>query len=190
MQERPQQVPLPAEQEAVALYQECSAGLLRYAESMTHNHEEARDAVQEAFLRYFTERRFGRHIEHPRAWLCRVMRNFILTRLNSAAQREVAADNLDTLPDGRISPEARLQNSQLSAQIAAVLNSRERHCLSLRAQGMDYAQIAEHMGVRPGTVGSLLTRIHDKLQQLAECAVPMNTAEALQVLFVEAGDSH
>ena len=56
------------ESEVAAAYQQHAAGLLRYAGSLASNHEEARDAVQETFLRFFVERNYGRAIANPRAW--------------------------------------------------------------------------------------------------------------------------
>ena len=60
------------EHEVAALYIEHAAGLLRYAVTLARNQDTGRDAVQEVFLRYFAERRYGNRIENPRAWLYRV----------------------------------------------------------------------------------------------------------------------
>ena len=44
------------EREVLLVYQEQSAGLLRFATSLSRSPDLARDAVQEAFLRFFVER--------------------------------------------------------------------------------------------------------------------------------------
>jgi DNA-directed RNA polymerase specialized sigma24 family protein len=63
------------EQEVAALYIEHASRLLRYAETLARNQDMGRDAVQEVFLRYFAERRYGNVVENPRAWLYRVLHN-------------------------------------------------------------------------------------------------------------------
>ncbi|MFE8964825.1 sigma factor [Streptomyces iakyrus] len=47
--------------------------------------EEAEDAVQDAYLRYRGAERAG--IEHPTAWLAKVVTNLCLNRLTSARAR-------------------------------------------------------------------------------------------------------
>ena len=65
------------EQELVRLYREHASELSRYAVSFSQRQDSAREAVQEIFLRYFVERRYGRQIENPRAWLYHVLSNYI-----------------------------------------------------------------------------------------------------------------
>src|SRR5215469_7004253 len=83
------------EQELLRLYKEHASALSRYATAFAQNQEGARDAVQEVFLRYFIERRYGRIIENPRAWLYHVLRNYLLDWRRRVDNREVIADNLD-----------------------------------------------------------------------------------------------
>jgi DNA-directed RNA polymerase specialized sigma24 family protein len=64
------------EQELVRLYREHASELSRYAASFSESQNGAREAVQVIFLRYFIERRYGRQIENPRAWLYHVLRNY------------------------------------------------------------------------------------------------------------------
>src|SRR5437899_10194893 len=102
--------PAALEAEIVALYEECASGLLRYAQSLTRCPDKARDAVQEAFLRYFAERRYGRVVEHPRAWMYQVLRNYSLDRLTSAAaMREVPEESLTSIPCPAENPEGLMQ---------------------------------------------------------------------------------
>jgi RNA polymerase sigma-70 factor (ECF subfamily) len=150
----------------VDLYHQHSAGLLKYAESMVRNREEARDSVQEAYLRYFIQRRYGRQIDNPRAWLCQVLRNYLLDLLKAAAGKlEVASDGLEGFTDQNQNPEKLLQCREVAAEIAAALTSRELHCLRLHAGGLCYEEIADAMEVRLGTVGALLFRVHRKLRR-------------------------
>ncbi|HTS64694.1 MAG TPA: RNA polymerase sigma factor [Candidatus Acidoferrales bacterium] len=157
------------EREVVLLYEQHALVLLRYASSIADSGESARDAVQEAFLRYFVERRYGREILNPRAWLYQVLRNYLCDRMNTAAaQREVPAVNLDHVPDEKSDPEAMAAKCQTARAIAASLSHRELECLQLRTEGLSYEEIGSAMAVRIGTVGALLARAHDKIRRRAE----------------------
>ena len=152
--------------EVVELYQRHSACLLKYAMCVVPNQEEASDAVQEAYLRYFIQRRYGRQIDNPWAWLCQVLRNYLLDRLRAMPQkRELPSNSLEGIADQNQSPEKLLQCQEVAAEIAAALTGRELHCLRLHAGGSCYEEIADAMDVRLGTVGALLSRVHRKLRR-------------------------
>jgi RNA polymerase sigma-70 factor (ECF subfamily) len=169
------------ENEIAAVYQSCAADLLRFASSMAHNDEAGRDAVQEVFLRYFVERRYGRVIENPRAWLHQAARNHLLNRFKAAAaQYETSSDTLDSVPGAHPTPEQEFGRSELARDVAAALTPREYDCLRLRAEGFGYAEIAGMMNVRTGTVGALLARIAKKL-----CRPPFNRPDVLRGLVSE-----
>lgn len=159
-----------AEQATVALYEEFGAALVRYAGQLAGSPDEARDAVQEVFLRFFVERRYGRSIANPRAWLYRVLRNYLLDRLKAAAsQREIQTADFETLAvQGRDNPEEMVQRSQAARQIAQTLSDRECTCLTLRGEGLSYAEIAEVMEIQTGTVGALLSRAQIKLYRYGQ----------------------
>jgi RNA polymerase sigma-70 factor (ECF subfamily) len=173
------------EQELVRLYQEHASALSRYAASFARNHEGARDAVQEVFLRYFIERRYGRIIGNPRAWLYHVLRNYLLDCHRRLNNREVIAENVDHIPGGQQNPERLLQNSEIARELKALLSEREFECLRLRTEELEYAEIADVMGIRIGTVGALLSRVQKKLRRsAAENPTDASaTVEALHLLF-------
>jgi RNA polymerase sigma factor (sigma-70 family) len=140
--------------------------LLRYATSLTRRADAAHDAVQETLLRYFIERRYGRVIEGPRAWLHQVLRNHCLQLAQEAAVELEAQSALENLADERPDPERALQTKEMGREVAAALTARELDCFRLRAGGLRYAEIGEAMRVRPGTVGALLARAQKKLRRL------------------------
>ena len=156
-----------AEQATVAAYEEFGGALLRYASQLAVDPDEARDAVQEVFLRYFVERRYGRTIANPRAWLYQVLRHYLLDRIKAApAQREVHADDFESLAaQGQDNPEELVQQSEAAQEIAHVLSEREFTCLTLRGEGLSYLEIAQTMDIRTGTVGALLARAQSKLRR-------------------------
>src|SRR5262249_46034534 len=124
------------EAEVVALYEEHSAGLARYAANLARSSDLAADALQETFLRYFAERTYGRTREQPRAWMFQVMRNYLLDRMTSAsATRESGGEDLNAITDPDADPEGLVQRSEIARSIAASLSARERECLGLRSEG-------------------------------------------------------
>jgi RNA polymerase sigma-70 factor (ECF subfamily) len=155
------------EQEVVRSYELYAPTLLRYSRSLAPNEDGAKDAVQEAFLRYFMERRYGRQIENPRAWLYLVLRNFLFERFKKEQKYERAVENLDHVPDHHDNPESRLYRAALAREMADALTKRERECLRLRMNGLAYAEIAEVLGICAGTVGALLARAQGKMRHMA-----------------------
>jgi RNA polymerase sigma-70 factor (ECF subfamily) len=163
--------PAEANSEVVAgtatIYDKLAGGLLRYAEGLTRDPDLARDAVQEVFLRYFIQRRHGREIDDPRAWLYHVTRNYLLEKLGSAAAtREVGAEGIELAGETRSDPDAAVRRWQAARALRQALTAREMECAKLRAEGMSYAEIAGAMGIASGTVGALLARVHGKLRRL------------------------
>jgi len=172
----------------VDLYHQHSAGLLKYAASMVRNREEARDAVQEAYLRYFIQRSYGRQIDNPRAWLCQVLRNYLLDLLKAAAGTEVVTSHsLESITDQdqNQNPEKLLQCREVATEIAAALTRRELLCLRLYAAGSCYEEIADAMDVRPGTVGALLFRVHRKLMPSRHDWIARGLTDAVCCFLVE-----
>jgi RNA polymerase sigma-70 factor (ECF subfamily) len=176
--------------EVERLHEECCAELLAYAFSISRSADASRDAVQEAFLRYCVERTYGRSIHHPRAWLYRVVRNYLLDRMEAASvKHEVDQEEAADLPDHNHGPEEMLRCAQMADQLQSILSHREMECLGLRAEGLTYEEIGEVLGVRPGTVSAFLTRVHKKLRCAAaagrECQAA--TIDALHLLLGRGG---
>lgn len=158
------------EQEVRRLHDETAAGIFRYALAFCGSRESAQDAVQEAFLRYFVIRSAGEEIHAPKAWLIRVVRNHLLDELKAGgSRREVGLRELANSPDPRQYPDplpAPLDSLWLT--IESLLSPRELECLRLRAEGLQYAEIANVLGLRSGTVGALLARAHKKIRKFSK----------------------
>ena len=175
------------QQEVAGIYSEIASGLLRYAGSLARNQEEARDTVQEAFFRYFVERRYGRVIDCPRAWLFQVVRNCVTSRWKSESRHgEPENEYLERIPATSPDPEALVERKERMRHIAGSLTARELECLSLRAEGLSYSEIGDVLAISPGTVGALLTRVHRKLDPPGEDA-RAGAAGAVWCLLTEDG---
>jgi RNA polymerase sigma factor (sigma-70 family) len=154
------------QEEVVRQYEQHAASLLRYARSITRQSEVAREAVQETFLRYLVERRYGRVIQNPATWLRVVLRNYLLARLGAPEENAGAESrDLDSLHSHTGDPEVLVRRAEAARALTAKLSRRERQCLSLRLEGLDYTGIAQAMSIRQGTVGALMARIQNKLMR-------------------------
>jgi RNA polymerase sigma-70 factor (ECF subfamily) len=121
----------------------------------------AEDAVQEAFLRYQEALQAGGEIRSVRAWLARVAVNF----LRDAARRGAKQEALSAV-SGVAAPLPAGSADELDARLRALLTPRELQCVQLRVLGYKYLEIAEILGLRPGSVARLLSRAQGKLEKL------------------------
>lgn len=139
----------------------------RVAMSLTRNHADAEDLVQETLLRAHRaiDRFDGRH---PRAWLLTILRN---THINSVRKRrpELLRDPDDAerlvasgAADGGVSTEERVVADAFDSEVALAfraLPDKFRHVVELvDLGGLSYQEAADTLGVPIGTVMSRLHR--------------------------------
>jgi RNA polymerase sigma-70 factor (ECF subfamily) len=157
------------EEEVARAYAEHAAGLYRYALVVVRNREGAQDAVQEVFLRYFVNRSHGHRILSQKAWLYRVLRNFLLDSLKSSSvKKEIGMDNVRQVVDYQQDPEVSYHHRELARRVYGLLAPRELECLRLRNEGFGYEEIATILSVRAGTVAALLSRAQKKIRKAVE----------------------
>ncbi len=156
----------PLESEIVGLYTEHAPALLRYAAMFTWSNETAQDAVQEAFLRYVMFRSGGNDVRSPKAWLVRVMRNYLLNVVrHSKAHSHVGIEEAHGQSGQSSEDTGGRELSELAGLLPSLLSPRELECVRLRGEGFSYAEIGGILDIRPGTVGALLARVHSKLRK-------------------------
>jgi RNA polymerase sigma-70 factor, ECF subfamily len=155
-------------EETIQAYQLHAGVLLAYMRRLTRDDALAQDALQETFLRFFLALVQGEQVQHHRAWLHRVARNYVCDTLRSATIR--SAVSLEHAGEDRIRDERNTPGGDRAADwieaARLLLAPREWQCVQLRAEGFDYTEIATELAIRPGTVGSLLHRATKKLQIL------------------------
>lgn len=148
----------------VHLYEIHAVMLHRYALLLCKGEESARDAVQEAFLRYLIAVSEGQDVRNPRAWLFRVVRNHLLDAIKSGRSKcEIAMTELPEASDRRDNPEQTLEGAELRQRLLGVLSPRELDCIRLRVEGLQYEEIADVLSIRCGTVGAVLARAQKKI---------------------------
>jgi len=73
--------------------------------------------------------------------------------------------------------------TQTVQAILSRLTPRELDCLRLRVEGFSYQEIAQALGIRPGTVGALLPRVYSKLRDAAAEGIVLSEGTAGAMLL-------
>lgn len=125
----------------------------------------AEDVAQEVFLRLY-DHEFAANRDHNiRAWLYRVATNLAYNALRSErrrAERQAAAAR-ERESQGRVIRDpaesaGRSAERALVRHVLTELSEREAQLLLLRHAGLSYRELADVVGVAPGSVGTLLAR--------------------------------
>jgi RNA polymerase sigma factor (sigma-70 family) len=121
--------------------------------------------VQEGFLRYVQVRQVGEVITAPRAWLYRVIRNYLLDEIRNNG-RSTTEPLKTPVAGSETEPDSMHALAALEEELRKTLSPRELECSLLRGSGFRYEEIAAAMNLRPGTVGAMLSRATRKVNKL------------------------
>ena len=161
----PRPIEATLDEEMFSLLEECGASLLQYATGIAGSVDAARDAVQEASLRYWVARRTGATFDNPRAWLFRVARHYIFDQMRKQSRHHMVSENeLTQIADTKGDPDQAYQQVVLADTIRRALSPRERTCIRHRLDGLSYEDIGRSMGISPNTVGVMINRAFKKVQ--------------------------
>lgn len=164
----PAPAPSSLEQEVVALFDELRAPLLRYLLSLRIAPSDAEEIVQEAFLLLFRHLRAEKRRDNLQGWLFGVAHNLALKHF-TRVRREAGGDAaLTAPPDVEPDPEERLQMLELQHNLLAVVRAlpeQDQRCLSLRAEGLRYRDIARILGISLGSVANSVSRSLSRLSR-------------------------
>jgi len=152
--------PASLAQEVVSLFDQFRDPLLRYLLALGLPLEDGEEVIQEVFLCLFLHLQRGKPRTNLRGWLFRVAHNLGLKR-RSALRRDRQTDALDLFVDPAPNPEDQLAGSQKQQRLLAVLHAlpeRDLRCLSLRAEGLRYREIAGVLDISLGAVSLSLGR--------------------------------
>ena len=156
-----------AELDAIeAVYRERFAGFVRLARAITGEEQAALDAVHDGFVRAVRYRRKLRDADSAAGWICRIV-------LNEAKRRAADAARYVPVPTEKLDHGAETNGHREPGAFEAALVAlpeRQRLALFLRHYAdLDYAAIAETLGVTRGTVSATLHAARANLEtQLKE----------------------
>jgi RNA polymerase sigma factor (sigma-70 family) len=174
----PELIHLPSFEQAVLPHLNAAYNLARW---LTHNQQDAEDAVQDAYLRAF---RFFPNFRgsNARPWLMKIVRNTCYTWLHKNRPLQEAAEFDEQLfpadPRAQNQEVAALQNANAAVVQAALeqLPTKFREVLILREiEEMSYREIADITGVPTGTVMSSLSRARARLREILTGPMNANT---------------
>lgn len=146
--------------------------LYLHAWYILHDGAEARDVVQETFIKALREPRFFDADFKVQAWLYRVTRNLCFNLVRDRRRRDRILAGRPTDHAHREDPlEAVFGGERQEEILEAVdqLTAEHREILLLRYyEDLSYNEIAERLGIKLGTVMSRLSRARDRLSGVLE----------------------
>jgi RNA polymerase sigma-70 factor (ECF subfamily) len=173
--------------ELVELYQHRLVAVMHH---LVGNADEAEDLAQEVFLRVYRTRDRYRPKAKFSTWLFTIANNLALNALRRRKRRPaVPLDTQDSGPlgarpaeqlvaDRAKPPGQRLQQQELAEVVRAAiegLNERQRVAVVLnKFEDMNYAEIAEVMGLTTKAVKSLLSRARCRLREALQDYIYMD----------------
>jgi RNA polymerase sigma-70 factor, ECF subfamily len=157
------------EQEVVSLFEQLRTPVLRYLLSLRVPVHDAEEIVQEVFLALFEHLRRGKSRANLQGWIFKVAHNQALKHLSRT--RRQSSDATPAIPDTAPGPEERLAGLQRQDMLLAVVKALpelDQWCLSLRAEGLRYREIAEVLGISLGAVANSLGKSLSRLTRAEE----------------------
>jgi RNA polymerase sigma factor (sigma-70 family) len=161
---------MPAQSHAAFIEQalrDYESPLIAYAQSLLRNHEQARDVVQDTFIRLCRQAPEAVAAK-LKSWLFTVCRNRALDLIRQEKRKLQLADaQWQSLADGRPQPDQAAEHGDRHSQLTALLArlpENQREVILLKFQhDLSYRQIQQITGLSSGNIGFL---IHTGIQQL------------------------
>lgn len=147
-----------------ALFHRLYPPLHRYLHRLTGDADVAEDVAQEAFVRLLQQ---SLPDDEARPWLFTVATNLVRDRARKRSRHRrlsvsVPRPSPPTRPDDETERGERVKRVR---EVLAGLSERDRQLLLMREEGFKYDEIAEAIGVAPGSVGTLLARALRRFQK-------------------------
>ncbi|MDE6653371.1 MAG: sigma-70 family RNA polymerase sigma factor [Muribaculaceae bacterium] len=134
---------------------------MRLAMSLLHDEDDARDVVQEVFLKLWES---GIQVDNPPAFIIRAVRNASLNRINTLETHERILKGLflDQPPDN-INIEQR--NEEIVSAIRRLLTPREQQVVDkIYSEELSYKDTAESLGISVAAVNKYVVSALKKLR--------------------------
>ena len=162
------------EPEVIGLFDQFRRPLLRYLMSFRIPIPEAEEIVQETFLLLFQHLVAGKSRANLQGWLFGVAHRLAL-RNRTRARRELDRGSrtaaLEAVgSDAEPGPEERMELIERRERMLAVvraLSEQDQCCLSMRAEGLRYREIAGALGISLGSVANSIERALARLTRAA-----------------------
>ena len=143
------------------LYTQCFPPSMRLAMSLLHEEDDARDVVQEVFLKLWES---NIRIENPTAFIIRSVRNACLNRINALDIRDKIHQRIMlAAPPDDFDIEGR--NEEVMSAIQKLLTPRERDVVDrIYTEGLSYKETAHNLEVSVAAVNKNIVSALKKLR--------------------------
>ena len=148
--------------------------LERFAYSMTANHEDARDLVQDTFLKALTYRHQFTDKSNLKAWAFTILKNTFINNYRRSVKQNTTFDNTKDLyflnkeeESASSRPDAPVYLEELNKQVES-LEDEFKIPFKMHTSGYKYKEIAEEMNLNIGTVKSRIYFSRQKLMKALE----------------------
>ncbi len=164
------------EEVVVRLFDEHRERVYRYLLSLAICPEEAEEITQETFLRLYQHLHKKGREDNLRGWVFRVAHNLAITHRQQRRRLVLPSPSeWEDFDGSRVTaapnPEELLLLKEKMIRVHLTMNSlstQQSECLSLRAEGLRYREIADILGVTVSTVAESLRRALVKLTREPE----------------------
>jgi RNA polymerase sigma-70 factor (ECF subfamily) len=150
------------------LFKTYNAALVRYLTRRLGDRDWAEEVAQETFVRALRQD----NIVNERAWLFAVATNLVRDEARKDARRRRHLALLaEEERESHQPPASSLEQAQEAAfarKAVDALAERDRLALLMKEEGLDYSEIAEALGLAPGSVGTTLSRARRRLVETYE----------------------
>lgn len=143
-----------------AFFDDVFPSLFRYCNRLTGDADAAEDLAQETFVRFVRE-----GVEGPpkalRVWLFKVATHLIRDRYRVRENRRRLLEENPVRPSPSPDPAADAERSETVAAVRRALDEldpRDRQLLLMRSEGFSYREMADAVGVKETSIGTLLAR--------------------------------
>ena len=149
---------------------DCYSSIAAAAFHLTGNMDEAEDLAAEAFWKLWNNP--PRKSDNIPGWLFRVVTNLGYNHLRSIHRRKGYENHGAKLEWDQSRPEdpeeemIRKQERDGVRQTLRAMSKRDVQILILRSCGLSYKEVAESLGIYPGSVGTLISRAEKKFDLL------------------------
>lgn len=143
--------------------------LVRYLTRRLGDRDWAEEVAQETFLRALRQEQ----LTSERAWLFAVATNLVRDEARRDARRRkhlalLAEQERGSVAEPEPTSMERAEEAALARKAVDALAERDRLALLMREEGLDYGEIAEALGLSPGSVGTTLARARRRLVEAYE----------------------
>lgn len=153
-----------------AIFREHYPRIVAVLARVTGDRAQAEELAADVFCKV-SQRGPGLRGENPAPWIYRVATNAGLDALRSNTRRRrreeaAGAEALRAAPrPSALDDVLREERCARVREVLAGLKPRDAQLLLLRAEGLAYRELAETLGVQPGSVGTLLARAEAEFER-------------------------